>query len=132
MSQSSVSERRSGPLPATVQDLLNQRRSATSMTLNDYVDLVHVQLWPKPAYQSLLLACYDEDAVEGSLTADNIEASRMIRDFSRENDRPEVAGKKLATISKALNIVMRRYRIARKERALTIGGVFMPNEGGGA
>lgn len=113
---------RPAPLPATVEDLMAQRKSMAGRTLNDYVEDLHLKLWPRPDYQQVLDAVYDEDAVEGSLAADNLMAAIMIRDQAREENVIQVKGRKLATIVKALNVVMRRYRMSRKERALTIGG----------
>ena len=122
-------------LPQTVEELLAQRKPMVGRTLNDYVEDIHVKLWPNPTYQKLLDAVYDEDAVEGSLTADNLEAAGMIREFAAgEGQVPQVAGRKKATIVKALNVVMRRYHMSRGERAVTLGGEPVSNthnSGGG-
>lgn len=115
------------PLPATVEEMLAQRRTVAGRTLNDYVEDLHVKLWSTPAYQQVLDAVYDEDAVEGSLAADNLMAAQMLRDYARKQEIAQIANRKLATIVKALNIVLRRYRLSRKERALTIGGQMMTN-----
>ncbi len=122
-------------LPQTVEELLAQRKPMVGRTLNDYVEDIHVKLWPNANYQKLLDAVYDEDAVEGSLTADNLEAAGMIREFAAgEGQVPQVAGRKKATIVKALNVVMRRYHMSRGERAVTLGGEPVSNthnSGGG-
>ena len=97
------------------------RKSMRERTLNDHVDDIHVLLWSNPNYHRALEAVYDEDAVEGSLSADNFIAAGMIREYAREHELPHVKDKKLATIVKSLNIVLRRYGISRKERAITIG-----------
>lgn len=115
------------PLPATVEAMLAQRRTTAGRTLNDYVEDLHVKLWSSAAYQQTLDAVYDEDAVEGSLAADNLMAAQMLRELARKESVPQVANRKLATIVKALNVVLRRYRLTRKERALTIGGQMMTN-----
>ena len=119
------------PLPATVEDMLAQRRTQAGRTLNDYVEDLHVKLWSTSAYQAVLDAVYDEDAVEGSLAADNLMAAQMLRDLARKDGVPQVANRKLATIVKALGVVLRRYRLSRKERALTIGGQIVPNSNEG-
>ena len=49
-------------LPQTVEELLAQRKPMVGRTLNDYVEDIHVKLWPNPTYQKLLDAVYDEDA----------------------------------------------------------------------
>jgi hypothetical protein len=91
-------------------------------TLNDHVDDIHRALWTNPQYRRALEAVHDEDAIEGSLAADNLVAATIIRDYARQNGHEHVADKKLATIVKAMSVVLRRYGISRKERALTIGG----------
>lgn len=111
------------PLPATQEEML-ARKSMKAMTLNDYVDQIHVVLFPQNAeYTKLLDAVYDEDAVEGALSIDNMLAAEMIREYaSKDNRVPYVAGKKLATIVKSLGVVLRRYHMSRKERSVSIGG----------
>jgi len=118
-------------LPATVEELLAQRQSLRIMTLNDYVDGIHIALWPNAEYRRLLEAVYDEDAVEGSLTADNHIAAGMIRAYAKDPATavPEVANKKLATIIKALNVVLRRFNMSRKQRANMIGGIVVSHTG---
>ena len=117
---------KTGRLPPTVEELLAQRKPMVGRTLNDYVEDIHVKLWPDSNYQKLLEAVYDEDAVEGSLAADNLEAATMIRDFARRETIPQVAGRKKATIVKAMNVVLRRYHMARMERAVMLGGQPVP------
>lgn len=117
------------PLPATTQDLLAMRRLMRERTLNDHVDDAHVALWADKDYRALLDAVYDEDAVEGSLSADNLLAAGMIRDQAKRQANPQLSTKKLATIVKALNVVLRRYGIARKDRAVTVGDEIMPANG---
>jgi hypothetical protein len=128
------------PLPATIADWDAARKVKLDRTLNDHIEVLHRDLLVHPddkvrsMYEAYLDAVYDEDAVEGSLSADNIEASRMIRDHAREvigeNDTVRddyVASKKLATIVKALNVVLRRYGASRNQRAVTIDGHPVPN-----
>jgi hypothetical protein len=113
---------RPAPLPASVDEML-ARKTMRAMTLNDYVDQIHVVLFAQNAeYGKLLDAVYDEDAVEGSLSIDNMLAAELIRKYASRNEVHYVSGKKLATIVKSLNIVLRRYHISRKERSLSIGG----------
>jgi len=119
------------PLPATVEEMVAKRTMPDKRTLNDYVDDIHKALWAEPneVYQKLLDAVYDEDAVEGSLAIDNAKAAEIIRDWAIQSDRvPYVASKKLATIVKALNVVLRRYKMTRRERASTIDGKVVNGE----
>ncbi len=109
-------------LPSTVEEMLAQRKPMVGRTLNDYVEDLHVKLWADPAYQRLLEAVYDEDAVEGSLAADNLEAAGMIRAMALKDEIFQVSGRKKVTISKSLGVVLRRYHMSRNERAVTLGG----------
>ena len=113
-------------LPLTVTDLIAGRKININKTLNDHVDEIHTALWGDPEYQKLLDAVYDDDAVEGSLAIDNSLAATRIRDWAKEHDHPYVSGKKLATIVKSLNIVLRRYGIGRTERRNMIDGQIVP------
>lgn len=114
-------------LPVTQQDLRALRKTMRERTLNDHIDDIHDALWPDPAYRRALEAVYDEDAIEGSLAADNFVAAGMIRAYAVKEDNRHVKDKKLATIVKSLNIVLRRYGIGRRERALTIGDQLIQN-----
>ena len=118
------------PLPQTTEELLANRKMQREATLNDHVDAIHVRLWSDRKYRQLLEAVYDEDATEGSLSYDNYQAAEMIRDFARKDKAdPYLTDKRLATIVKALGIVLRRYGFSRKERAMTVGGEIVPTNG---
>ena len=121
---------RTVPLPATVEDMIARRNTTPNRTLNDYVDDIHKALWSRYSaeYRALLDAVYDEDAVEGSLSIDNAKAAEMIRDYANRSDIPYISSKKLATIVKALNVVLRRYKMTRKERAIRLGDADIPAE----
>jgi hypothetical protein len=114
------------PLPATVDEMIARRPLSANRTLNDYVDDIHKALWvdADSTYRELLDAVYDEDAVEGSLSIDNAKAAEVIRDYAKDPAHriPYVASKKLATIVKSLNVVLRRYKMSRKERAGQVAG----------
>ena len=103
-------------LPKTVKALMEQKKSKMTSTLNDQVDTVHLSLWEKPEYQRYLDAVYKEQAIEGDLFCDDIEASRLIREEARRQGNAYVASQKLATIRRALMVVLRRYQISRTER----------------
>ena len=116
------------PLPVTREEMVARKTLKAQPTLNDYVDSIHVQLWEEEAYRLLLDATSDEDAVEGSTAIDNVEAAKMIRDYAKENNITYVAVKKLATIVKSLNVVLRRYQMTRKQRSIQIGNESYPAE----
>lgn len=114
------------PLPATRQELLDRKTMRQQKTLNDHVDDIHVALWGESEdYVQLLDAVYDEQAVEGSLSIDNAKAAEIIRNYAREHKIAYVANQKLSPISKALNVVLRRYHMSRQERRVTVGGETM-------
>jgi hypothetical protein len=94
--QSSVARAAPPALPSTFVDLMAHRKWKFGVSLNDAVDEIHKALWEEEDYQRLLYATYDEHAVE-------------------------VAKEKLATISKALGVVLRRYGLSRKERKMQVG-----------
>lgn len=117
-------------LPATRGDLLANRKGDPVRTLNDHIEDIHIILYEDGTYQRFLDAVYDEDAVEGSLAADNLEAARMIREYARQDNRNTYVGdKKLVTISKSLGVVLRRYGMSRKERARMIDGETVESNG---
>ncbi len=118
-------------LPATLEKW--ERFIQTERTINDLVEDAHRALIKgehSVDYRRFLWAVYDEQAVEGSLAADNIESARMIREWAAEADSHELAREKLATIAKALGVVLRRYHASRKERRQMVDGEVVPNDGG--
>jgi hypothetical protein len=108
------------PLPAKISEW--ERAIESGLTLNDHVEQVHVMLYDEsPEYRAFLEAVYDEDAVEGSLSADNYKAAELLREKARKIGNP-CGGKKLSPLAKSLNVVLRRYRKSRLERRDTVGG----------
>jgi len=111
------------PLPSTRGDLAVLRKlKAKLKPLNDQVEEVVEQLIEDAKFNRYLQAVYDEQAVEGSLAADNIGAAIMIREKALELGYSSLADEKWATISKALGVVLRRYGLSRKERKNTVNG----------
>jgi hypothetical protein len=89
--------------------------------INDAVDALHIDLWESAEhYQRYLYATTNAEAVEGSMEADTFMAAQLIRDRAREIalapcDEP-VRDETLASIAKALNVVLRRFAMDRKTR----------------
>jgi len=119
---------RPAPLPTTTQAWLDDRKIKHEPTLNDLVEQIHWQLVENPAYVKFLEAVWDEDAVEGSLAADNLEAAAMIRQKAHDDEMVVIANKKKTTIAKSLNVVLRRYGKGRKERRHTLHGEVVPHD----
>jgi hypothetical protein len=118
-------------LPATLGDWVNRLKGKRN--INDLVEDIHQMLIggnQSESYIAFLSAVYDEQAVEGSLAADNIEAARMIRDRARTMEGNSLQNEKLATISKSLGIVLRRYHLSRKERRQLVDGQTVPGDSG--
>jgi hypothetical protein len=112
-------------LPATIDGW--ERFVTTHRTINDEVESIHLQLLDdenqRDRYTQLLWAVYDEQAQEGSLSCDNCLAAMLIRDTARElNASHPLTREKLATISKSLGVVLRRYRQSRRERRDMVDG----------
>lgn len=107
---------RAKSLPSSTAELLAARKTNQRRTLNDHVNDIHVTLWEDDDYQRLLEAVHQEEAVEGTLKADNLMAAQMIRNVAKQTGNPFLIGKNLETISKSLNIVLNRYDMGRKYR----------------
>jgi hypothetical protein len=121
------------PLPDALPDTADKfralRRLKGERTLNDQVEDLFLGLADNEDFVRYLYAVYDEQAVEGSLAADNLEAANMIREKAKKIGYVEVAREKKATISKALGVVLRRYASDRKERRNTVGGEHVTSNG---
>ena len=118
-------------LPETAGEFLAHRKLKGRRTLNDQVEDVHIALYDSDkGYTAFLYAVYDEQAVEGSLAADNFKAAELIRDKAKKMNNDELASQKLATIVKTLGVVLRRYGFSRKERRNMIGGEVVPGDNG--
>jgi hypothetical protein len=115
------------PLPANIDDWT--RHIKVERTLNDLVEDIHRILVEKEKYRDLLRAVYDAHAVEGSLAADNVLAAIMIREKAKEIGS-EVAKEKLAVINLALGVVLRRYKMSRKQRRNTVAGEEVADNNG--
>jgi len=126
----SITKGRPTPLPATVADLMAHRNKVAPPNLNDNVERLYLELYPNIDFQRLLDAVYSEDAKEGSLYADDLLAAKMLREHAEGSGNDlYVAGKKLATIVRALHTVLARYDLTRKARAQKVGSVSVPDAG---
>jgi hypothetical protein len=110
------------PLPKTVADLMAFRKTKSARTLNDLVEAAYLKLYDNEKFNAYLNAVYDEQAVEGSTSIDNAMAALMIKELAKKDGVVELSSQKLASISKALNIVGRRYGFSRKERQNMLHG----------
>jgi hypothetical protein len=127
MENNKVVKPRPPELPAVVSDW--RRYIKTEPTINDHVEAIHIELLTNEEdnakYKAYLYACWDEQAVEGSLSADNTLAAQMIRE--KAGPESPLSREKLATISKSLGVVLRRYHESRKERRQRVGEEVVPD-----
>jgi mannose/fructose-specific phosphotransferase system component IIA len=106
------------PLPATFADLMTHRKKAALPNLNNQVERLYGALFEDIEFRKYLDAVHNEDAREGWLVADDLMAAKMIREYAEgAGNDPYVAGKNLATIVKALRVVLDRFDQSRKTRA---------------
>ena len=105
------------PLPKTRKELEALRKIKRPHNLNEEVDQLFVTLWEESEpFRSYLDAVHSEQSIEGSLFLDDSEAARIVREFAADSGRDYVARQKLATLIKALHVVMKRYGLGRQER----------------
>lgn len=116
------------PLPMTAAGFLAHRKLKSRRTLNDMVEEVHLLLAEDEEYVGYLNAVWDEQAVEGSLSADNLMAAQMVRERAKAIGNG-AKSEKLASISKSINIILRRYGFSRKERRDTVSGETVRTDG---
>jgi hypothetical protein len=115
------------PMPS-LADFKQKRLLKTGRSFNDQLEDIVVELYDDKKFQDLMKGVWDEECVEGSVPADNFSAAELIRVLARKKDEEsDVAKAKLATIVKALNVVMRRYGESRKERRMTVHGEIVPD-----
>lgn len=114
------------PLPAKIEEW--ERSLKGERTLNDQVEDIHRLLVNESGrYRDLLRAVYDQHAVEGSLSADNVLAALLIREKAKTIGYQEIEKEKLAIINMALGVVLRRYKATRKQRRNMLDGKIVPD-----
>jgi hypothetical protein len=116
------------PLPATAAEYLERRNVKTQRSFNDYIEDIHLQLVGNDEYDKYLYAVYPEQAVEGSLIADLLEAAELIRSKAKSLNIIQVMNEKKATIGKALRVVQRRYDEDPKSRRNKVGGTVVAGD----
>lgn len=109
------------PLPKTTQDLIDQRRHPFAKSFNDYVDEIFVKHWEDCDFMRFIEGTSDSDCVEGSISCDDHEAATRLREYARK-EKSHFGSKNIHVWKLALKLVMRRCKVARKERRLTVHG----------
>lgn len=109
-------------LPATVADLLKQRKSLRVRSLHDDVEQIHLVLFENPDYRKWFVPVHQSECVEGSFMLDDAMVAQMIREYAKKNDFVIAAQAKLAAICFSLGVVCRRYNMGRKQRRSMVSG----------
>jgi hypothetical protein len=109
-----------GALPATVQDLINQRRNPRSVSLSDRVEGIYLRLYENPVFKQYRQALYKEQCTEGTFIDDDVMAAQMIKEAAGKAGAPThdpiLAKEKLSVLRRLLGVVERRYNADRQSR----------------
>ncbi len=114
------------PLPVTREDLLAHRKVLKIPTLNDSVEVVVLRIWEDPQYQRLVKAVTNSEAVEGSLSDDDVAAAGYLREFAKANGVDDVGKANTKAIRTAMGVVLRRYGQSREQRRFIVSGETAP------
>ena len=107
-------------LPVSSADL--PRKSLAPKSLIDQVDELFGKLWDESEeFRALQEALFDDDAVEGSLRADDFKGALLMRDWVAEGHPVKV--KKLEPLARALRYARKRWGISRKTRLQQLGEI---------
>ena len=89
-------------LPETATEFLAHRKMKATRSLKDQVEDVHIALYDDKSYKALLEAVYNEQAVEGSLAADDFKAAELIREKAKQMNYVELAFKSWRPLQRRL------------------------------
>jgi len=112
-------------LPSTRDEFMLHRKKKGAASINDQAEeqaltLVNGGGAEAERYLSLLNAVHKQDAVEGSLRADNYTAAMMLRESARKNGVVTVADAPLERVVQAQGVFLRRYGLGRRERRKSV------------
>jgi hypothetical protein len=94
------------------------RPALSSRTLLDMIEgLIRNMVDDDPKFVDLISAYRPEDAIEGSLRADDICAALHLRNRALEDCHVEISKMNLTELAAKIQIVLRRYGLSRKQRA---------------
>lgn len=115
------------PVPNTVVDLINQRTTLRTRTLNDDVEDAFLKLWEDQAFKRYFVPIWRSQTIEGSFIADEICAVQMLRTFAKENNMPLARAANIDSLQHSLRVVARRYGLSRRVRQTSVGGEIVEN-----
>lgn len=105
------------PLPSTRNALLAGYKLKRKRSINDLVEDVIVELWDADAeFMKFVGAIYDSQAIEGSLSDDDVMAAQIIRTYAKKNGNHEIAKQNIHTIKLAMRVGLKRFGIDRSTR----------------
>jgi len=109
------------PVPNSVVDLMAQRKTLRTKTLNEYVEDVFLKLWENKEFRRYFVPIWRSQTIEGSFIADELCAAMMVRDFPEAH--PLVKSANLDSLQHSLRVVANRYGLGRKERQAIVDNV---------
>jgi hypothetical protein len=116
------------PLPSTPDGWV--LKSGLKRTINDEIQVIHERIINDPTlaqeYHDALEPVSDEESKEGWLAFEDVSAVQMIRDYAKANGHSRVMGLRGAAIRSSLNVVLRRYGMARNQRRYMVDGATVP------
>ena len=105
------------PLPTDPIEIELRDERAKKRPLKEHVKVhVKVLLAEDQRFRDLVDACYPEDAVEGSLDADDFVAAMHVREFAQKQGDTHVAEQPISKMRTALKRALGDMRFARFQR----------------
>ena len=117
MARTTVPAPMSRALPINVTQLEAQRVVKRTFTLLDETEQALKALFDDPQFRRLRDALEPEETVEGSIVADDLVASQMIRKVASELNLHQVEGADLTLLMLKLRAAERRFNVSRVQRA---------------
>ena len=117
MTRATVPAPTSRALPINVTALEAQRVVKRTFTLLDEVEQALKALFDEPQFRRLRDALEPEETVEGSVIADDLVASQMIRKVASELNLKQVEAADLTILMLKLRAAERRFNASRTQRA---------------
>ena len=109
-------QQRPAPLPADVTGLTKKLQEKKSVKKDNVMALLTELYADDPAFQTLLEATEDDDAIHGSYLFDRFVASQKIKERARAKNNPYITPLSEAAISKLLESCMNTLGYGRKQR----------------
>ena len=117
MPRQSLIHPRGEPLPATTDEWNLRLVAKTKLKLVDEVHQFHLELVNDPEYRKFINPLWNEDAVEGSNKADDLEAAHLIRELAKDQRPNSLTAKATKhAIAGKLGFAQGRHNLSRRQR----------------